>query len=170
LSESSFFSVFLVAYLFYIGKSLAGPYPSDVLELPLLATFCLLSSSGTVVIAVRSLEAGRRGRFIAALSATVFLGGSFIAATAVEWRSLIFEHGLTISTNLFGTTFYSLVGFHAAHVNLWLSFLSLVICLGVLGHDLSEHAARLELLSWYWHFFEVFWIAELTVDYVVGVR
>ena len=118
LSETTFFAVFLVAYLFYIGKSLYPPYPAEVLSLPVFATIALLSSSVTIVFAVRDLERGDVGRFGVGLFATVLLGAIFIAMTAAEWNELIYEHGLTIKTNLFGTTFFSLVGFHAAHVTL----------------------------------------------------
>lgn len=169
LAETSFFAVFLVAYLFYIGKSLAGPYPEDVLEFPLLATVCLLSSSITVVWAVRSLGRSQGSRFVGGMFATIALGGSFLAFTAVEWNGLIFDHGLTIATNLFGTTFYSLVGFHAAHVIVGLLLLTGVLLLAVRGHIGNEHAERVELLSWYWHFVDVVWLAVLTVVYVVGV-
>ncbi len=169
LAETSFFAVFLVAYLFYIGKSLTGPQPADVLELPILATICLLSSSGTIVVAVRGLEQGHATRFATSLLATIVLGGAFLFFTAMEWRELIFEHGLTISTNLFGTTYFSLVGFHAAHVCVGLLIMLLVLVLTTLGHVRSEQAFRVELVSWYWHFVDVVWIAVFTVVYVVGV-
>jgi len=169
LAETSFFGVFLVAYLFYIGKSLHGPYPAQVLELPILATLCLLSSSLTIVLAVRDLERGHVARFATSLLATILLGGAFIVFTALEWRELIHEHGLTITTNLFGTTYYSLVGFHAAHVCIGLLLMLLVLVLAVFGHVRREHAFRVDMLSWYWHFVDAVWIAVLTVVYVVGV-
>lgn len=169
LAETSFFGVFLVGYLFYIGKNLHGPYPADVLELPIVATICLLSSSGTIVVAVRELERGNIARFATGMLATVLLGGAFLVFTALEWKSLIYEHGLTISTNLFGTTYYSLVGFHAAHVSIGLLLMLLVLGLAVFGHVRREHAHRVDMLSWYWHFVDVVWIAVFTVVYVVGV-
>ena len=169
LAESSFFAVFLVAYLFYIGRSLAGPYPADVLEFPFLATVCLLTSSVTIVWANRQLERGRRSPFAAGLFATIALGGGFIGFTAIEWQGLIFEHNLTVTTNLFGTTFYALVGFHAAHVLVGLALLTGVLLLALRGHVGPEHAERVELLSWYWHFVDVVWLAVMTVVYIVGV-
>jgi cytochrome c oxidase subunit 3/cytochrome o ubiquinol oxidase subunit 3 len=169
LAEGSFFCVFLVAYLFYIGKSLRPPYPAQVLELPLLASVCLLSSSATIVVAVRALERERMARFATSLLATIALGGVFLALTALEWKRLIFEHGLTIATNLFGTTFYSLVGFHAAHVGVGLLLMILVWVLALRGHVRSEHGARVELLSWYWHFVDCVWIAVFLTVYVAGV-
>src|SRR5215467_12336078 len=102
IAESAIFTIFVVAYLYYIGKSLTGPAPREVLETPVFSTICLLSSSLTIHFSAMALERGK---------SSLFLFG-----TAQEWRRLIDEHGLTISTNLFGTTFYSLVGLHAFHV------------------------------------------------------
>jgi len=167
-SESAFFSIFVVAYLFYLGKSLSGPYPADVLHFPILNTVCLLSSSITVVFATRDLARGEIGRFLFWLLVTIALGTEFLVGTAIEWYGLIVDHGLWIDTNLFGTTFYSLVGFHAFHVTVGLILLSLVWVLAALGHVRKENAERVELLSWYWHFVDVVWIVVATVVYIVG--
>jgi cytochrome c oxidase subunit 3 len=169
LAETSFFGVFLVAYLFYIGKSATGPQPADVLDTPWLASVCLLSSSATIVLATRALGAGAIARFTLFLGITVALGGSFLFLTGLEWRSLIVGHGLAITTNLFGTTYYSLVGFHAAHVAIGLFLMSLVLVLSLRGHLAARYAERVEMLSWYWHFVDVVWIFVFTVVYVVGV-
>src|SRR6201990_2172477 len=116
IAESAIFTIFVVAYLFYMGKSLTGPTPREVLETPIFYTVCLLSSSLTVHFAARFLHLGRRGAFLSLWMVTIALGGTFLYGTAQEWHRLIYEHGLTISTNLFGTTYYSLVGLHALHV------------------------------------------------------
>src|SRR5271168_3510642 len=116
IAESAIFTIFVVAYLFYVGKSLTGPTPREVLETPIFFTICLLSSSLTVHLASRSLERGKRGAFLGLWFLTIVLGGLFLFGTGMEWHRLIYEHGLTISTNLFGTTYYSLVGLHAFHV------------------------------------------------------
>jgi len=166
LTESSFFAIFVVAYLFYIGKSLNGPYPADVLELPILNSICLLSSSVTIVFALR---AGNVRLFGAWWLLTILLGLEFLIGTGVEWWGLIYDHGLTIGTNLFGTTFYSLVGFHALHVFVGLTLLTLVLLFAVFGGLRAEHAERTEILSWYWHFVDTVWIVVFTVVYVVGV-
>ena len=168
LAETSFFAIFIVAYLFYIGKSLNGPQPSEVLTRPWLASVLLLSSSYTIVRAVKDLEHDRAGSSLSWLFATILLGGAFLGFTAFEWYELIVHHGLTITTNLFGTTYYSLVGFHAAHVAVGLVLMVLILVLGGLGHVKQEHAERVDLLSWYWHFVDVVWIAVFTVVYVVG--
>ncbi len=167
--ETTFFSVFVVAYLFYIGKSATGPQPGDVLEFPALATVCLLSSSLTAGVAVKALAGGNRMRTLVGLAATVALGSMFIVETAREWARLMGDHGLTIGTNLFGTTFYSLVGFHAAHVILGLLMLSLVLGLALGGRVGRDHSERVEMVTWYWHFVDAVWIVVLTTVYVVGI-
>src|SRR5256886_14474661 len=108
IAEASLLAIFVVAYLFYIGKSLHGPFPKDVLEVPILNTLCLLVSSVTVGLAVRALRQGDRRLVGTWLPMTVLLGVAFLGGTAKEWSGLIVDHGLTISTNLFGTTFYAL--------------------------------------------------------------
>jgi cytochrome c oxidase subunit 3 len=166
--ESAFLGTFVVAYLFYIGKSLSGPTPKQVLDFPMLGTVCLLASSLTIALAVRALRGGRITLFGAWLLITVLLGAEFLTGTALEWYGLIARRGFTIGTNLFGTTFYSLVGFHAGHVTLGLVLLSLVWIFTVFGAVRAEHAERVELLSWYWHFVDAVWVVVLTAVYIVS--
>ncbi len=133
LTETAFFSIFVAAYIFYIGKSLSGPYPRDVLSPPILNTVCLLSSSITMVMAVRALKMGNVRRFGLWWLVTLLLGLEFMAGTALEWHRLIYADDLTISTNLFGTTYYSLVGLHALHVTIGLIMILIVMLLTVEG-------------------------------------
>lgn len=168
VAESAIFIIFVVAYIFYMGKSLTGPTPRDVLDLPILSTICLLSSSITVHFAVHDLRAGKISRSSSWLAATVLLGSIFIAGTAREWYELIYRHGLTIRTNLFGTTFYSLVGLHASHVIAGLIMLGLALIFSLRGKVSSRHAERLEVLSIYWHFVDAVWVVVFTVVYVLG--
>jgi cytochrome c oxidase subunit 3/cytochrome o ubiquinol oxidase subunit 3 len=167
VTEFAIFSIFVVAYVFYIGKSLTGPTPSQVLELPIWATICLLSSSITVAIAERALKRNRIQRFKIWTGVTILLGLEFLRNTAVEWRHLINDFHLTITTNLFGTTFYSLVGLHASHVAIGLTLLILALILGLRG-SMRGQGRRFELLSWYWHFVDAVWVAVFTVVYVIG--
>jgi cytochrome c oxidase subunit III len=168
VAETSLFAVFVIAYLFYIGKSLNGPYPKDVLELPIFNTVCLLSSSITIAFALRSLRSGDTRRSGVWFLVTIALGAIFLAGTAREWYGLIVRHGLTISTNLFGTTFYSLVGLHASHVTIGLVILTLLCVFAFSGALRREHVERAEIASWYWHFVDAVWIVVFTVVYVVG--
>jgi len=167
LTESALFTIFVVAYLFYIGKSATGPYPNQVLELPILATVCLLSSSLTVVLAERAFRRGNNRGFQLWWLVTIILAAVFLGATALEWHKLIFRDHLTISTNLFGTTFYSLVGLHASHVIVGLILLVLVFILSLRGHVTQAHAEHVEMLSWYWHFVDGIWIIVFTVVYII---
>jgi len=168
IAESAIFTIFVVAYLFYMGKSLTGPTPREVLETPIFFTICLLSSSLTIYYAGRSLEHGRRGTFLNLWSLTIILGGLFLFGTGREWHRLIFEHGLTISTNLFGTTYYSLVGLHAFHVTAGLIMLSIVAIFAFAGRVGREQSQRIEVLSLYWHFVDAVWVVVFTVVYIVG--
>jgi cytochrome c oxidase subunit 3/cytochrome o ubiquinol oxidase subunit 3 len=151
-----------------MGKSLTGPTPREVLETPIFYTVCLLSSSLTVHFATRFLHLGRRGAFLALWMLTIALGGIFLYGTAQEWHRLIYEHGLTISTNLFGTTYYSLVGLHASHVAAGLVMLSIVLLFGLAGRVGPEQSARVGVLSLYWHFVDTVWVVVFTVVYVLG--
>ncbi len=168
IAESAIFTIFVVAYLFYAGKSLTGPTPREVLEPPIFYSICLLSSSLTIHFAARLLQRERRGAFLGLLSLTILLGTLFLYGTGREWYRLIYEHGLTISTSLFGTTYYSLVGLHAFHVTAGLLMLSIVLLFGLAGRVGGEHSVRLDVLSLYWHFVDAVWIVVFTVVYVVA--
>src|ERR1700747_2264461 len=168
IAEASIFTIFVVAYLFYVGKSLSGPTPREVLETPIFYTICLLSSSLTIHFAGKLLERGRRGAFVGLWLLTIVLGPLFLYGTGQEWHRLIYEHGLTISTNLFGTTYYSLVGLHAFHVTAGLIMMSIVLLFGLAGLGGPEQSSRIDVLSLYWHFVDAVWVVVFTVVYVLG--
>ena len=168
IAESAIFTIFVVAYLFYVGKSVTGPTPREVLETPIFYAICLLSSSLTIHFAGKLLERGRRGVFLGLWLLTIVLGALFLYGTGQEWHRLIYEHGLTISTNLFGTTYYSLVGLHAFHVTAGLIMLSIVLLFGLAGRVGPEQSARVDVLSLYWHFVDAVWVVVFTVVYVLG--
>ena len=168
LAESSIFAVFVAAYLFYIGRSLNGPTPREVLQFPVAMTLCLLSSSLTIHLAVRALRRGAMGKFLRYWVATILLGAGFLAGTAREWHELIVEHHLTTTTNLFGSTYYSLVGLHASHVIAGMVMLLIVAAFGLAGRIRPVHVERADVISIYWHFVDVVWIVVVTVVYVIG--
>jgi cytochrome c oxidase subunit III len=168
MAESAIFIIFVVAYLFYLGKSQSGPTPRQVLEFPILNTICLLSSSVTITFAVQALRKGDTKKFSMWWLATIALGTYFLFGTGREWQHLIRDKGLTIQTNLFGTTFYSLVGLHASHVVVGLLALLIVMAFAVAGVVKQEHAERAHVLSLYWHFVDVVWIVVFTVVYIIG--
>ena len=167
-AEAAMFTIFVVAYLFYAGASLGGPTPAGVLHLPIFATICLLSSSLTIHVAVQWWKRGAMSAFAGWWLATMVLGATFLGSTALEWRGLIYDEGLTIQTNLFGTTYYALVGLHALHVTVGLACLALVSALALLGLVKPSHAERGDVLSLYWHFVDGVWVAVFMVVYVIA--
>ena len=168
VAETAIFAIFVIAYLYYIGKSVSGPQPGQVLRLPIFNTVCLLSSSLTIWFAERALKKGAMAVFNLWWAFTVMLGAIFLGGTAREWNKLIYHDGLTISTNLFGTTFYSLVGLHASHVIIGLTMLLIVLLFGVTGRLKAEHSGNIEVLSIYWHFVDAVWVVVFTVVYIIG--
>jgi cytochrome c oxidase subunit 3/cytochrome o ubiquinol oxidase subunit 3 len=167
-AETTIFAIFVVAYIYYIGRSPYGPQPSKVLEVPYLASICLLSSSLTIWLAERALHKRAMGQFSLWWGGTILLGPIFMVYTVLEWKKLIYEDGLTVSTNLFGTTYYCLVGLHAFHVIVGLLMLSLTLLFGFMGQLKPEHTERVEVLSLYWHFVDAVWVVVFTVVYIIG--
>ena len=168
VGESAIFTIFVVAYVFYMGKSLSGPTPAQVLEVPILATICLLSSSVSIWQAEKAIEDDRMVGFALWLGLTIGFAAVFLANTALEWKKLIYHDGLTISTNLFGTTFYSLVGLHATHVVVGLFLLTSVFILSLFGWVDSRQSERFGVIALYWHFVDAVWIVVFTVVYLIG--
>jgi cytochrome c oxidase subunit III len=168
VAESTIFSIFVVAYLYYAGKSISGPTPREVLHVPIFNSICLFASSFTIVMAERAITRGKVRLFAPWWLITIVLGAIFILGTAREWRRLICEEGLTITTNLFGTTYYSLVGLHAFHVVVGLTGLSIVMILTLLGYVKHEHAGRIGVFSLYWHFVDAIWVVVLSVVYFIA--
>jgi cytochrome c oxidase subunit 3 len=166
VAETAVFSIFVVAYLYYIGRDQWGPTPKQVL--PIFNSICLLSSSLFIVLAERAIEHGAMLMFRLWWSITFLLGSIFLAGTAMEWHKLIVHDHLTIRTNLFGTTFYSLVGLHASHVIIGLLLLLVVLVTSCTGHLKPSHSERVQVLSLYWHFVDAVWVVVFTVVYVVG--
>lgn len=170
VSEVAFFSTLIVAYLTFLGKDKVGPTPAEALSLPiaLISSVFLLSSSGTFYLAERALHAGNARLFHTWLSLTIVLGSIFLAGTSHEWNELIRVHHLTISRNLFGTTFYTLIGFHGLHVTAGLIAMLVVLGLSVRSNTMAISKSGVELISWYWHFVDGVWIVVFGVVYVWG--
>ena len=170
VSEVALFGTLIVTYIFYLGKDRVGPTPKEVLSLPLVlcTTVCLLASSATVHVAERTLRRGSQGGFILWWLATIALGAVFLGGTAFEWHELIFRHHLTISRNLFGTTYYTLVGLHALHVTGGVTIMLIVLGLALRRQVTADNPHGVELVSWYWHFVDGVWVVVFTVVYLVG--
>jgi cytochrome c oxidase subunit III len=170
VSEVALFGTLIFTYVFYLGKNLVGPTPAIALSLKLVlcTTACLLASSGTVHVAEKALHRGNQGGFILWWIATIVLGVLFLAGTGYEWYSLIVDYGLTISRNLFGTTFYTLVGLHALHVTGGVTIMLIVLCLALRRQVTIANQAGVGLVAWYWHFVDAVWVVVFTVVYLVG--
>jgi cytochrome c oxidase subunit 3/cytochrome o ubiquinol oxidase subunit 3 len=163
VSEAALFSTLIVVYLTFLGKDTVGPSPHEALSLPLVigTTICLLSSSVTIHRAEGRLRRGEVSAFRGWWIATIGLGLAFLAGTGYEWFDLITRDGLTIDRNLFGSTFYTLVGFHGLHVTAGLVAMLVVLALGA-------GRRAVELVSWYWHFVDAVWIVVFSVVYLYG--
>lgn len=168
-SEVAFFSTLLVAYALYMGKDTSGPTPEEALSLPLVIvnTVLLLSSSGTIAMAMKRYRDGEFGQFRLFMVLTILLGASFVVGTGIEWKGLIEDKGLTIDRNLFGTTFYTLIGFHAGHVTIGLIVMSTLLGIEACGR-LAHSSPAAELVSWYWHFVDGVWVVVFTLVYIIG--
>ncbi len=170
VSEVALFGTLIVTYVFYDGKDVVGPTPAEALSLALVActTACLLASSATVHVAERSLERGNQVEFLRWWLTTLGLGAAFLGGTAFEWHDLIYRHQLTISRNLFGTTYYTLVGLHALHVTAGVTIMLIVLVLALGRQVTSANRAGIGLVCWYWHFVDAVWVVVFTVVYVLG--
>lgn len=177
VSEAAFFCTLIVVYLAFVGAAGAsgtlgrGPTPA-VLSLRLVSgmTVCLLLSSVTVHLAEQSLRSGAKSAFARWWLATILLGIAFLAGTGYEWTTLVSQFGLTISRNLFGTTYFTLVGFHALHVTVGLIVMLILLALMLMPNyriTAGNHVG-VELVSWYWHFVDCVWVIVFTVVYLVG--
>jgi cytochrome c oxidase subunit 3 len=165
VSEAALFSTLIVVYLAFLGRDTVGPSPREALSLPLviLTTFCLLSSSVTIHRAEKDLATGDLPGFRKWWSATIALGLVFLMGTGYEWFDLITRHQLTIGRNLFGSTFYTLVGFHGFHVSAGLVTMLIVLLL-------TPRPGRrsVGLVAWYWHFVDAVWVVVFSVVYLFG--
>lgn len=167
-SECLLFGSLISTYLVYKGKSVRGPTPQEILDIPVtsVSTFALLTSSLAMVLALAAVGRGDKLWSRIWLAATALLGLVFLGFQAYEFTSFV-NRGLTITTNLFGSTFYTLTGTHGAHVAvgvLWLLTLLVRSFQGRLGPD---KAINVEIAGLYWHFVDVVWIVIFTVVYLI---
>jgi len=170
-SDVMFFGAFIATYLVYRGKSLVGPYPSEILNIPItsVSTFVLLMSSLAMVLGLHYVREGEKNKGTLWILVVVVLGAIFMGFQFVEFRE--FAHlGLTPRTNIFGTTFFILTGIHGAHVTIgviWMAFLAYSSHNGALR---SDNALDLEIAGLYWHFVDIVWIVIFTVIYLISAN
>jgi heme/copper-type cytochrome/quinol oxidase subunit 3 len=167
-SEAVFFSSLIITYIVMRGRSTVGPFPQQALNVPLTAfnTFVLICSSMTMVTALAHIERGDQKGLRRWLIATALLGLLFLSGQATEFTLLIGQ-GLSLSKNLFGATFFTLTGFHGAHVFagvIWITFVLVRAFRG--GVSRANHHA-VEYVGLYWHFVDLVWIIIFTVVYLI---
>ena len=167
-SETLFFGSLISTYMVYKGASVTGPYPHEVLNIPLtsVSTFVLLMSSLAMVLALNAVQNGSRSGTLTWLMVVAVLGLIFLGIQAYEFTTFVHE-GLTIKTNVFGSAFFVLTGFHGAHVSvgvLWMLTLWILALRGKIG---KQDALKVEIAGLYWHFVDVVWIAIFTLVYLI---
>lgn len=167
-SECLFFGSLISAYLLYRDKSTTGPYPEDVFDIPFtsVSAFQLLMSSVTMVLALAAIQRGNVRRMQIWLLATAFLGLLFVSGQAFEFTQFYHE-GLRLDTNLFGTTFFVLTGFHGAHVTIGILILMSLFTVSLQGRIQQKDSLNVELAGLYWHFVDIVWIVIFTLIYLV---
>lgn len=169
-SDCMFFGSLIATYLYYEGKSLVGPYPQEILDLPLttISTFVLLMSSLTMALSVLYSQRKEMRNTRLALLATIVMGLTFLGFQAYEFTSFVHE-GLTLSTNLFGSTFFVMTGIHGVHVAVGVLWLISLLIHTTRPVDPNRRAVDIEVAGLYWHFVDVVWIVIFTVVYLMGL-
>jgi heme/copper-type cytochrome/quinol oxidase subunit 3 len=167
-SECLLFGALISTFLLYRGKSLAGPTPRDVYDIPYtsVSSFVLLMSSLTMVLALAAIQRGDHPKLRVWLMATALLGMTFISGQVYEFTRFV-QEGLSVRTNLFGTSFFVLTGFHGAHVTGGIVMLLSLFGMSLDGRLPTEKAEAVELVGLYWHFVDVVWIVIFTVVYLI---
>jgi cytochrome c oxidase subunit 3/cytochrome o ubiquinol oxidase subunit 3 len=167
-SECLLFGALISTYMLYRGKSVSGPTPKDIYDIPYtsVSSFVLLMSSLTMVLALAAIQRGDHRRLRVWLLATSLLGATFIAGQVYEFTSFIRE-GLTLKTNVFGSSFFVLTGFHGVHVTLGIVMLLSLWSMSMRGQLPQEKSEVVEIAGLYWHFVDVVWIVIFTVVYLI---
>ena len=167
-SDCMFFGALIGTYIVYNGRSLTGPYPTDVFDIPLttISTFVLLMSSFLMVLALHALRENNIPKFrLWTLGVCVF-GSIFLGFQVFEFKHFVHE-GLTLQQNLFGTTFFTLTGTHGVHVTLGVLWLLSILVASYIRPTSSKDALSLEIAGLYWHFVDIVWIVIFTVVYLI---
>jgi heme/copper-type cytochrome/quinol oxidase subunit 3 len=167
-SECLFFATLISTYMVYKGRSITGPYPEEILDIPLtsISTFVLLMSSLAMVLALDGVQRGSRSRSLIWLGTVIVLGVTFLGFQVYEFDHFVHE-GLTLSTNVFGSSFFVLTGFHGAHVTggvIWLITLWILAARGKLP---PGESLKVEIAGLYWHFVDIVWIVIFTLVYLI---
>lgn len=167
-SECLFFGGLIGTYLLYRNSSVGGPARVDIFDIPFtsISSFVLLMSSVTMVLALAAIQRDDRRGVQVWLMATALLGMTFLAGQAFEF-TVFYREGLTLSSSLFGTTFFVLTGFHGAHVSVGVLILLSLYVMGTQGRLTQKQSLNVELIGLYWHFVDVVWIVIFTLVYLI---
>jgi heme/copper-type cytochrome/quinol oxidase subunit 3 len=167
-SDCMFFGTLIGTYLVYNGRSLVGPYPVDVLDIPLttVSTFVLLMSSFLMVLALHALRHDQTRYFRLWTFGVALFGAIFLGFQVYEFAHFI-DLGLTLQANLFGSTFYVLTGTHGVHVAIGILWLLSILAHSYIKPWTSKDEVYLEVAGLYWHFVDIVWIVIFTVVYLV---
>jgi heme/copper-type cytochrome/quinol oxidase subunit 3 len=167
-SDVLFFGTLIATHLAYRGKSLTGP-AEEILNIPVtsISTFVLLMSSLAMVLALAAIQRGDMFQLRLWLAATATLGMGFIGFQMFEFAEFA-HYGLTPRTNLFGSTFLIMTGFHGAHVTIGIMWLWSLVIASFKGQVSQERSLDVEIAGLYWHFVDIVWIAIFGIVYLVG--
>ena len=167
-SDCLFFGAFIAAYLLYRDRPQSGPTPQKVYSIPFtsVSSFVLLMSSLTMVLALAAIQRGDYRRLRIWLMSTALLGSVFIGGQIFEFTEFA-RKGLHLDTNLFGSTFFVLTGFHGAHVTVGIIWLLSLWGLAAQSRLKAGDAEKVEVAGLYWHFVDVVWIVIFTVVYLL---
>jgi len=167
-SECLFFGSLIATYLIYRGRSTVGPYPDELFDIPFtsVSSFVLIMSSVSMVLALAAIQRGDRRGLCIWLLTTALLGITFISGQVFEFTEF-YREGLTLETNLFGTTFFVLTGFHGAHVTVGVLILLSLFVMALRGRLTAENSLVIEIAGLYWHFVDIVWIIIFTLVYLI---
>jgi heme/copper-type cytochrome/quinol oxidase subunit 3 len=167
-SETLFFGSLISTYMVYKRESVVGPFSHEILNIPLtsVSTFVLLMSSLAMVLALDAAQRGWRKGLLGWLMAVAVLGSLFLGFQAYEFTEFYHE-GLKLQTNLFGSSFFILTGFHGAHVTIGVIWLLALWNEALKGKLPPSRALTLEIAGLYWHFVDIVWIVIFTLIYLI---
>jgi heme/copper-type cytochrome/quinol oxidase subunit 3 len=167
-SETLFFGSLISTYMVYKGESVVGPTPHEILDIPLtsISTFVLLMSSLAMVLALDAVQKSNRKGSLFWIMATAALGSVFLGFQAYEFTEFYHE-GLKLQTNLFGSSFFTLTGFHGAHVTIGVIWLLVLWLEAFRGRMPASRAETLEIAGLYWHFVDIVWIVIFPLIYLM---
>jgi heme/copper-type cytochrome/quinol oxidase subunit 3 len=170
-SDCMFFGTLIATYMTYRTRSIelgTPPYPNEIFDIPYtsVSAFVLLMSSLTMVLALSAIQRGNHRGLRIWISATALLGAIFVGGQFFEFTEFTHE-GLGLSTNIFGSSFFVLTGFHGAHVTIGVAWLLSILVLSLRGGLPPEQSLDVEIAGLYWHFVDIVWIVIFTLVYLV---